>query len=437
MSLKTASHSRRVVTIDPSVRAQLRQELEALLGPRHFQAGERHEERIGVARPRSVAEVQQIARLTAPWKVPLIPRAATSNPFAHTTWQDGLVVSLEGLEKLRSFSLHRRTAIVGPGLIWRTLIEQLAPNGLMPRVYPSSEGFSTVGGFVAQGGVGIGSYQFGDISHSVKELRIVDASGEVRTVAGGDIPLVVGAEGRTGLVVQITLLLQDLVPMAPVVAVFDSFEKAERCLTGVAAQPLPIWSVHLMGPIGSDVQSRSWPAMALPHERHAAVFSLRQSDLATAGATLSRTIRESGGREIEVHGANEEWLVQFASLEAQGTTPVPMQFQLPPGRAAEFDGSIRADLRSRLAVEGVVTDGGKAVVLRYFFAERPVEIDENVTVGHDLLALAKRLGGRIYSTGAMFPEEAPDVFGAERLKSIRTFRRAVDPDGRLNPGLAF
>jgi FAD/FMN-containing dehydrogenase len=270
----------------------------------------------------------------------------------------------------------------------------------------------------------------------VVALRIVDANGDLRKITGDELRLVVGVEGRTGLVVEVTLQLQQLVPMFPLVAVFDAFEKAERCLADVAARPLPIWSVHMMGPIGSAVQSRSWPDLALPGEQHAVVFSFRQADAAGIQGELERSIRESGGRQIEVQGANEEWLVQFASLQAQATTPIPMQFQLPLGRAAEFDAGVRAQL-PRLAVEGVVTDAGKAVVLRYFFAERPVSIEDNIRAARDLLALAKRLGGRVYSTGAVFTEEAEAVFGAQRLKDIDAFRHVVDPDGRLNPGLAF
>jgi FAD/FMN-containing dehydrogenase len=348
------------------------------------------------------------------------------------------VVFFDHLSKIGSVNTRSNLVTVEPGVIWHTLIEHLASLGWMLRVYPSSEGFSTVGGFVAQGGVGIGSYQFGDIGHNVARLQLVDANGELHRIKGEELRLVVGAEGRTGLVVQITLRLQELVTMTPLVAVFDSFEDVQRCLTEVVSQTLPIWSINLMGRIGAGVQSRSWPDMALPEGSHAVIFSFRQPDADVIVRALQSGILAAGGRVFEVRGTNEDWLVQFASLQAQATTPIPMQFQIPLGRAAEFDGSIRPELRRKLAVEGVLMDAGKTVVFRLFFAGLGASLDDNLGAARELLALAKRLGGETSTTGAtMYLQEAEAVFGAGRLEDIAAFRRRVDPDNRLNPGNAF
>jgi hypothetical protein len=52
---------------------------------------------------------------------------------------------------------------------------------------------------------------------------------------------VVGAEGRTGVVVEVTLRLQELACMTPLVAAFDSFEEAERCLVAVVSRAVQQW----------------------------------------------------------------------------------------------------------------------------------------------------------------------------------------------------
>jgi FAD/FMN-containing dehydrogenase len=418
--------------MEETLTSQLRKELVALLGPRRFHMGDR--ERLGTALPRSPAEVQRILLLTRDARVPIYARAAGTSSYRLAGPDEGLTVSFDEMRQIRGVNTRSRLITVQPGVIWHTLIEHLATRGLMLRVYPSSEGFSTVGGFVAQGGAGIGSYQFGDIGHNVAALRLVDANGELRHVKGDDLRLVVGAEGRTGLVVEITLRLQALAAMTPVVALFDSFEQAESCLAEEIGQALPIWSINLMGPIGSGVQSRSWPEMALPEGAHPVIFSFRQSDAAAVLPALRAGILDGGGRLIDVQGDNEDWLVQFASLQAQGTTPVPMQFQIPFGRAAEFDASIPAKLRRRLALEAVLTDGGKFVVVRLFFADRSASVEDNRLAAQDLLALAKKVGGSSYAAGAVYPEEAAAVFGPERLKAMADFRRIVDPDNRLNPG---
>ena len=419
--------------MEEGLRSRLRDELRSLLGPRRFQPGPGRSEHLGAASPQTVAEVQQLALLTREAKVPIIMRGGMSSPFAGAQASEGLVVSFDNLREIRGVNASARVTTVQPGVIWHTLIEHLASRGLMLRVYPSSEGFSTVGGFVAQGGIGIGGYQFGDIERNVAAVRIVDANGELRQIKGQDLRLVVGAEGRTGLVVEVTLRLQELASMTPLVAGFDSFEEAERCLAGVASQVLPIWSVNLMGPAAAGLQSRQCPALALPEGSHAVIFSFRQRDADLVVSALRGSILAWSGRLVEVRGDNEHWLVQFASLQAQGTTPIPMQFQVPLGRAAEFVGSIRPELLEKLAIEAVVADAGKTLVLRLFFLDRSAIPETNAGAVRALLALAKRVGGVSYMNGAMYLEEADTILPTDRVTDIEAFRRTVDPDNRLNP----
>lgn len=414
-----------------SLRLRLRDELKGLFGPARFHPGPGHSEHLGTARPQTVAEVQQLALLTRDAKVPIFMRGGMSSPFAGGEATEGLVVSFDNLSEIRGVNARTRVTTVRPGVIWHTLIEHVASHGLMLRVYPSSEGFSTVGGFVAQGGIGIGSYQFGDIGRNVAAVRVVDANGELRQIKGQDLRLVVGAEGRTGLVVEVTLRLQELASMTPLVAVFDSFEEAGRCLADVASQVLPIWSVNLMGPAAAGLQSRQWPDLALPEGSYAVIFSFRQRDADLVVSALHGSIVAGGGRSVEVRGDNEDWLVQFASLQAQGTTPIPMQFQVPLGRAAEFVGGIRPEMYEKLAIEAVVADAGRTLVLRLFFLERSAIPEANAGAVRALLALAKSVGGASYANGMSLEEGTISSTG--RVTDIAAFRRTVDPDNRLNP----
>jgi FAD/FMN-containing dehydrogenase len=162
--------------MEESLRSRLREELASLLGPRRFHRGDRHSDYLGTATPRTVAEVQQLVLLTHDAKVPIVMRGGMSSVFPEREAPTGLVVFFDGLSEIRSVNARTRVTTVRPGVIWRTLIEHVATFGFMLRVYPSSEGFSTVGGFVAAGGVGIGSYQFGDIGRNVAAVRVVDAN---------------------------------------------------------------------------------------------------------------------------------------------------------------------------------------------------------------------------------------------------------------------
>jgi len=51
--------------------------------------------------------------------------------------------------------------------------------------YPSSK-FSTVGGWISTGGVGINSFRYGRLSKQIVSLTVVTGSGEVKKLASSD-----------------------------------------------------------------------------------------------------------------------------------------------------------------------------------------------------------------------------------------------------------
>ncbi len=417
--------------------SNVRRGLRELLGPRRYIAGFSSGPRLGTAWPRSVGEVQQIMRLTAQASVAIIPRAAGSNPFAGPAPEAGLIVAVDQLSGISGANRQTRVARVQAGTMWHTLLTALPKHGLMPRAYPSSGSYSTVGGFVAQGGVGIGSWQFGDIGRNLASVRIVDATGTVRRFAGHERDLVVGAQGRTGLIVDVTLRLQALTAMTPVIGLFNSLDEAERSVAAAASSRLPLWSASLLDAAGCDLQSRNWPNLALPAGKHAALFVYRADDRAAVRDKLEAAIGLSDGQSMEQPAAESEaWEVQFASLTGLETTPLPMQYRLPGGRLSAMLAAVPPELRTRLAVEAAVVDGGRTVVARVFFTER-ARSNENARVAADLLKLAKQEGGRCYTTGAVYLDEAEAVYGPERLAELRGFRQIADPDNRLNPGRGF
>ena len=68
-------------------------------------------------------------------------------------------------------------------------------HGLELRLYPTSAPASTVGGWLAQGGAGIGSHAYGWFSENVHGARVVTATGEIHHVSGGDLAAIADAEG--------------------------------------------------------------------------------------------------------------------------------------------------------------------------------------------------------------------------------------------------
>src|SRR5450759_3588868 len=99
-----------------------------------------------------------------------------------------------------------KTVRVQPGLVWEELTRALTPHGLALRLYPSSTPSSSVAGWLAQGGAGFGSYEYGMFKDNVASARVVLPTGEVREFTGDDLAnLIADAEGITGVITEVTV----------------------------------------------------------------------------------------------------------------------------------------------------------------------------------------------------------------------------------------
>ena len=105
------------------------------------------------------------------------------------------------------------TATVQAGAVWEKVDRALEKQVLMLRTYPTSYPASTVGGWLTQGGAGIGSYEAGWFRESVVGARVVLPARTARDFEGDDLDLVADAEGITGLISDVTFRVRPLEPL--------------------------------------------------------------------------------------------------------------------------------------------------------------------------------------------------------------------------------
>ncbi len=75
------------------------------------------------------------------------------------------------MKNVLSIDAAAGTVTVEPAITWEKLDQALKPDGLTLRLYPTSYPSSSVGGWLAQGGAGIGSYEFGWFKENVVSAR--------------------------------------------------------------------------------------------------------------------------------------------------------------------------------------------------------------------------------------------------------------------------
>lgn len=102
------------------------------------------------------------------------------------------------LKKVLSIDKEKMTAILQPGIVWEALDRELKKKGLTLLTYPSCYPGSTVGGWLAQGGAGFGSYEAGWFRDTVLSARVVMASVWLLDAAGVDFTYVGNRENCCG-----------------------------------------------------------------------------------------------------------------------------------------------------------------------------------------------------------------------------------------------
>jgi FAD/FMN-containing dehydrogenase/ferredoxin len=182
-----------------------------------------------LAQPFTVPAIQAVLKYAASKKIPVIVRGAGSSPFGGSMpVKGGIVLDMNTLNNVISYDPDRKTVKVEAGIRWADLDWFLEKNGMTVRSSPSSR-FSTVGGWIACGGVGVGTVSAGRLIESVEEVEVVTSLGEVKQLTPKD-PMfhpVFGSEGQLAVIASVTLKVRERPKaLAPRLVFFPDHESA-------------------------------------------------------------------------------------------------------------------------------------------------------------------------------------------------------------------
>ncbi|MCC5794664.1 MAG: FAD-binding oxidoreductase [Chromatiales bacterium] len=236
-------------------------ELEQLLGPEHLLTDEESRTfystdvfrqapvlAAAVARPRSVAELQDIVRICARHEVPMVVRGGgASYTDAYAPVREGTLSIDTSLLKGIEINAEDMYVTVEAGVTWAEMTAALADQGLRTPMWgPFSGLVATVAGGMSHYAVNYGSGTYGISAESLISLDVILASGEMVSTgsAGGEgangffrfygpdlTGLFVGDAGALGIKARLRLRLMKR-PEGFAAASFG-FADGERCLTAL------------------------------------------------------------------------------------------------------------------------------------------------------------------------------------------------------------
>lgn len=396
--------------MDAKLHADALTEIETALGERYRPPGPGTPASVS---PTSAAEVAVLAGISARHKLPLTLRGAGTASPQPSQGSPGLSVRFDLMKRV-SVPDGSNVVELEPGIAWVELEDHLRDSGKSLRVYPTSAPHSTVGGWLARDGLGVGSQEFGWLSENVESVEVVLPGGERRTLRDEDLSLVIGAEGTTGIVVGATLLLRDAARDTPFAAVFEDAGSLLRAVEVLRRGPSPAWHLGF-----------STPSLALSGAPAGSYILF--GTLPPGSSEADELIEKVAARGGELLGRAEAYRVWGARFFPTGAPNAPHSFAtalVPDFGVKDTLERLESEPQS-FAVQGTVARDGEVLLL--VFAAGGRDLDEN---GREAVARAAReSGGGEYATGLRRREGSPE------MDALRRFKSAVDPDSILGPAL--
>jgi len=164
--------------------------------------------------PRSTEEVATVLRWSADQRIAVVPRGGGSGVCgAAMAVRGAIVLDLSRMDRVLSVDGESLAVEVEAGIHGDRLEAALAEHGLTLGHYPQSLAISSVGGWIAARSAGQASAGYGVIEDLILGLVAVLPDGEVlrlrptpRSAAGPDLRrLFAGSEGTLGVVTEVTL----------------------------------------------------------------------------------------------------------------------------------------------------------------------------------------------------------------------------------------
>ena len=405
-----------------------------------------------VVQPKTEEELIELIRWAVKQNVPLTPRGKASSGYGGVLpVKKGVVVDFYHMNRIVTIDPEAGTATVQAGVVWEKLDRELEKHGLTLRLYPTSYPASTAGGWLAQGGAGIGSYEAGWFPDNVVNARVVLPDGTVREFGGPELDMIAEAEGITGLISELTIRVQPLEDLELVAIGCPDAHDLQKVFQCMVDEKLPIWSLIFINPRMAELKNKAPLMEHLGHpveERvllpaaYIVTLAFRARDREVVMTRLPELLKPCEAEILSDRIAQHEWKHRFKLMVVKrlGPSLVPAEIVIPLSALGDVMTEIERKIAQPIVKEGIVIreghNGQPEVVILGFIPSDQRKFNYNFvfSLSMSIMKIAEEHGGRAYATGLYFTRKAPTILGAERTKRLKAFKTQVDPKNILNPG---
>jgi Fe-S oxidoreductase/FAD/FMN-containing dehydrogenase len=405
-----------------------------------------------VVQPENEEELISLVQWAQENNIPLTPRGKASSGYGGVLpIKQGVVVDFYRMNRIVRIDPNALTVTVQAGLVWEKLDRRLEQQGLTLRLYPSSYPASTVGGWLAQGGAGIGSYEAGWFRDNVVSARVVLPNGDVKEFNRQELDLVSEVEGITGLIIEVTIRVQPMEEMEIAAISCPKAHDLQLLAQSLMDEKFPIWSLMFINPRMAELKNK---APLMEHNGHPVeervilpisyiiTLAFRRKDREAVMGQLPGLLRSCNGELLTQEIADHEWKRRFKLMLVKrlGPSLVPSEIVVPLSVLGDVLEEIESKVNQPLVKEGVVIREGRngrpEVVILGFIPSDERKFSYHFIFGLTLTVtkIAEKHGGRVFATGIYLGKKVDKILGEERVNRLKIFKAQMDPKSIMNPG---
>ena len=413
-------------------------------------------------RPRSTAEVAAILKLCHAERQPVVPWGGQTGLVDGTYAEGAIAVSLARMNRIEEIDRAGATMTVEAGCVLQTVCEAADAEGLFFPLDLGARGSATIGGNIATNAGGNRVIRYGMMRELVLGLEVVLADGTIvsslnhliKNNAGYDLKQIfIGSEGTLGIVTRAVLRLRPK-PVTQNMALLavDRFEQLprvlrslERGLGGMLSAFEVMWEDFYR--LVTTPPAHGRPPLPYGHAYYVLVEALGgdpDGDADRFERMLSSELEQGDAADATIAKSKAEcdrlWALRDDVLQVARNAPIfTFDVSLKIADMDAYVNAVRASLRARwpaatMMVFGHLGDGNLHVI---------------PGVGDGSRATRKAVEEIVYGTlkgGSVSAEhgiglEKRDYLSCSRapeeIALMRTLKRALDPNGILNPGKVF
>ena len=402
-------------------------------------------------------EISEIVKVCATHKVPVIPFGTGTSLEGHVNAPaGGICVDVMQMNKILAVYPEDLSCVVQPGVTREQLNTHLRDQGLFFPIDPGAN--ASLGGMAATSASGTNAVRYGTMKDNVMAVEVVMADGRIirtaqrakKSSAGYDLTrLMVGSEGTLGLLSEITLKLQGIPEaISSARCTFPSVDAACQTVMQVIQYGIPVARIELLDALQVKA-CNAYSKLDLPEEPLLLLeFHGSDAGVIEQAEMFGAIAADHGGGGYASTTSTEErnklWQARhdayWATLQLRpGAMGISTDVCVPISRLAEC---VR-HAQERLKVDGFISPivghvgDGNFHCLLLVDMENKDEMARAAAFVSWLNDLAISMDGTCTGEHGIGQGKMPYLereLGAATVDAMIAIKRALDPDGIMNPG---